>query len=63
MPDGVPVLGRVPGIEGILLATGHGPSGLQLGPYSGKLVGDLAMGLDLETDLEPFSISRFDGIA
>ena len=62
VPDGVPVLGPVPGIEGILLATGHGPSGLQLGPYSGKLVGDLAMGLDLETDLGPFSVSRFDRI-
>lgn len=63
VPDGLPVLGPVPGIDGIFLATGHGPSGLQLGPYSGKLVGDLAMGLDLETDLQPFSVSRFDGVA
>jgi D-amino-acid dehydrogenase len=57
--DGRPVLGPVPGWEGLVLATGHGPSGLQLGPYSGKLVGDLAMGIELETDIEPFSIARF----
>ena len=61
--DGRPILGPVPGLDGLLLATGHGPSGLQLGPYSGKLVGDLAMGIDLETDIEPFSISRFSSTA
>ena len=36
--DGLPILGPAPGIAGLMLATGHGSIGLQLGPYSGKAV-------------------------
>jgi D-amino-acid dehydrogenase len=57
--DGLPVLGPVPGIEGAMLATGHGPTGLQLGPYSGKLVAELALGQPMDTDLDAFSVARF----
>ncbi|WP_331233551.1 NAD(P)/FAD-dependent oxidoreductase [Natronorarus salvus] len=42
-PDGLPLLGRVPTVEGVYLATGHGPTGLQLGPHSGALVADLVV--------------------
>jgi D-amino-acid dehydrogenase len=58
-PDGVPILGAVPGVDGLYLATGHGPSGLQLGPYSGTLVADLALGRDVSIDLHPFRADRF----
>jgi len=57
--DGVPVLGPVPSVEGVYLATGHGPSGLQLGPFSGKVVADAVLGRAPEVDLEPFGVSRF----
>jgi D-amino-acid dehydrogenase len=57
--DMAPVLGAVPGLEGAYLATGHGPSGLQLGPYSGKLVCDLLAGRRPEVDLAPFDVARF----
>lgn len=57
--DHLPVLGAVPGIDNIYLATGHGPTGLQLGPYSGKLVAELMLGRPVETNLRPFSIARF----
>jgi len=57
--DGLPVLGPVPGVEGVYLATGHGPLGLQLGPYSGKLVAALMLGDEPEMDLAPFSVARF----
>jgi D-amino-acid dehydrogenase len=61
-PDGLPVLGAVPGLSGVLLATGHGSTGLQLGPYSGKLVAGLAWGDAQPTDeLAAFSIARFGG--
>jgi D-amino-acid dehydrogenase len=40
-PDGLPLLGAVPTVDGVYLATGHGPTGLQLGPHSGALVADL----------------------
>lgn len=58
-PDGLPILGSVPQIENVFLATGHGASGLQLGPYSGTLVADQALGKKPELDLMPFSIERF----
>jgi len=57
--DGLPILGPVPGIEGVYLATGHGPTGLQLGPYSGKVTADLMVGRAADVDLTPFSVSRF----
>ncbi len=57
--DGMPVLGALPGAEGVYVATGHGANGLQLGPYSAKLVADLMLGRDTE-DLTAFSIRRFD---
>jgi D-amino-acid dehydrogenase len=43
-PDGRPALGGVPGVEGAYLATGHGPNGLHLGPYSGRLLAERVRG-------------------
>ncbi|HEU4367130.1 MAG TPA: FAD-dependent oxidoreductase [Methylomirabilota bacterium] len=57
--DGLPVLGAVPGVRGVFLATGHGPSGLTLGPYSALVVARQMLGEPPGTDLEPFSITRF----
>ncbi|WP_117593893.1 NAD(P)/FAD-dependent oxidoreductase [Haloprofundus halophilus] len=57
--DGLPVLGEVPGVDGAFVATGHGPTGLQLGPYSGKLVADAVRGEDATGELEPFGVDRF----
>jgi glycine/D-amino acid oxidase-like deaminating enzyme len=36
--DGRPLLGPVPGIDGLHLVTGHGPWGVSLGPASARLV-------------------------
>lgn len=58
-PDGLPILGRAPGYERVFVATGHGPSGLQLGPYSGALVADLLLGQPAPLDLTPFAPERF----
>jgi D-amino-acid dehydrogenase len=57
--DGLPVLGAVPGLAGVFLVTGHGPSGLTLGPYSSKVVAEAMLGMAPATDLTPFSIARF----
>lgn len=59
--DGLPVLGPAPGIDGVYLVTGHGPTGLQLGPYSGKVTADLMLGRKPDVDLTPFRVSRFLG--
>ncbi len=58
-PDGLPILGKVPGIEGAYLATGHGSTGLTTGPYSAKLIADLILGRSLDVDISPFDASRF----
>ena len=42
--DDSPLLGPLPGIDNVFVATGHGASGLLLGPISGKLVADLIVG-------------------
>jgi D-amino-acid dehydrogenase len=57
--DKMPVLGRIPSVDGVLLATGHGPTGLQLGPFSGRLVADLALGRQPQVNIDPFSVTRF----
>ena len=57
--DLLPVLGPVPGRKNVYLATGHGPTGLQLGPYSGKLVADLILNRDLSVELDAYRINRF----
>jgi D-amino-acid dehydrogenase len=59
IPDGKPVLGRSPGIENLWFATGHGPYGLQVGPWSGAAVTDLALGTPPPLDLGPFAVGRF----
>jgi len=58
-PDGLPVLGRLPGHDSLYVATGHGPSGLHLGPYSGAAVAEIALGIDGGEQLAPFSPARF----
>ncbi|HWQ13142.1 MAG TPA: FAD-dependent oxidoreductase, partial [Roseiflexaceae bacterium] len=58
-PDGLPVLGPTPGVRGLYLATGHGATGLTLGPYSGKLVAALALGEPVAEALAPFACTRF----
>lgn len=57
--DGLPVLGTVPGIRNIYLATGHGATGLQLGPYSGKVIAELMQGKASPIDISPFAVTRF----
>ena len=59
--DHLPLLGAVPGVLGVYLATGHGPTGLTLGPFSGKLVAEQALGQPIAWDFAPFSATRFIG--
>jgi D-amino-acid dehydrogenase len=57
--DEQPILGAVPGWENLFVSTGHGPSGLQLGPVSSAAVSDLMLGNTPRFDLTPFSPERF----
>jgi D-amino-acid dehydrogenase len=42
--DGRPLVGRVPGTDGLWVAAGHGPWGISTGPASGRLIADLVSG-------------------
>jgi D-amino-acid dehydrogenase len=58
--DTMPVLGEVPGVRHVFLATGHGPTGLTLGPFSGKVVADMMLGQPSSADISAFNITRFN---
>jgi D-amino-acid dehydrogenase len=58
-PDGLPVIGRVPGRERVILATGHCMLGLSLGPVTGRLVAELAGGGEPSIGLAPLSPARW----
>ena len=49
-----PLLGPVPGVAGLFVATGLGANGLTMGPYSGSLVARAALGEPVSADLTPF---------
>ncbi len=57
--DDNPVLGPLPGAPNVHVATGHGATGLLLGPFSGKLVADVVCGNAPSFDLTPFAATRF----
>ena len=56
-PDALPILGPVPGIEGLVLATGH-VFGNVAGPISGKLLAQDLAGERPDLDLGPFAADR-----
>ncbi len=59
MPDVVPVVDRVPGYEGLIVATGMSGHGFGIGPGFGKAIANLAAGLPTGHDLTRFRFSRF----
>jgi D-amino-acid dehydrogenase len=57
-PDDRPLLGPVPGVDGLVVATGLGPSGLTMGPYAGALAARIALGEPPGIDLAPLNPLR-----
>lgn len=58
-PDGMPVLGPLPGWEGITVASGHFRNGILLAPITGQLIAQILTKGQAERDLSPFSPGRF----
>ena len=58
-PDGLPIIGRLPGWENVYAATGHFRNGILLGPITGKLIAQLMTGGETDVPLEPFRPERF----
>lgn len=58
-PDGLPIVGRVPGLENAVIATGHAMIGISLGPITGRLVSEIVAGVPTSLDVTPLSPARF----
>jgi glycine/D-amino acid oxidase-like deaminating enzyme len=58
-PDWNPVLGAVPGVEGLLVAFGFSGHGFKLSPAVGRLVAQLALAQPTEVAADPYAIERF----
>jgi D-amino-acid dehydrogenase len=56
-----PMLGRVAGIDGLLIGSGLGAGGLTLGPYAGAQLAAATLGLPTELDLAPFGCVASSG--
>lgn len=57
--DGLPLLGAVPGVSGLYLATGHFRNGVLLSAITGKLMREVLTGAPTSLDLAPFSLARY----
>ena len=55
--DRRPLLGEIPGREGLWAAAGHGPWGISTGPASARVVADALLGRAQIP--EPLSVGRF----
>ncbi len=59
MPDVVPVVDRVAGVPGLVIATGMSGHGFGIGPGMGRVVADLVAGAPVGHDLRRFRLARF----
>lgn len=56
--DGLPLIGKVPGSDGIYVATGHNVWGILNAPATGEALAELIAGQDPSIDLAPFDPKR-----
>jgi len=57
--DGLPIVGRHPDIEGVVIATGFEGDGICLGPFMGAAAAQLSLGREPSADLSALTPSRF----
>jgi D-amino-acid dehydrogenase len=58
LPDSLPVIGRVPSVDGVFVATGHGMLGITLAPSTAEALTPLVLEDELRPELEPFRADR-----
>lgn len=59
-PDGLPLVGGLPGMDNVWVASGHGMLGVTMGPITGHIIADLIGGKTPSFDPAPFRVDRFD---
>ena len=60
-PDGLPILGPLPGWANVTVATGHFRNGILLAPITGELIAEAIVDARTPEALSPFSPARFAG--
>jgi glycine oxidase len=60
-PDGLPLIGRVPGVTNLYLAAGHFRAGIQLSPGTALVLKELILGQPLTMPVEAFRLERIAG--
>ncbi|MEV5538886.1 FAD-dependent oxidoreductase [Saccharopolyspora shandongensis] len=58
-PDSLPIIGPVPGADGVFAASGHGMLGLTLAPATAQALATLITTGSAPVDLAPFEVGRF----
>ncbi|MBA2965032.1 MULTISPECIES: NAD(P)/FAD-dependent oxidoreductase [Ramlibacter] len=58
-PDWNPVLGRLPGVDGLVMGYGFSGHGFKLSPTVGRVLAQEALGMLTDVPLAPYSIERF----
>ena len=56
--DGNPILGKVNGVEGFLMAAGSWHTGMSYGPMCGKLISELVRSGETSIPIKAFSPMR-----
>ena len=58
-PDGLPILGRVPVLDGFVMAAGHEGDGIALAPITGEIIADLIVYNKTRFALKEYNLARF----
>ncbi|WP_108660749.1 NAD(P)/FAD-dependent oxidoreductase [Acuticoccus kandeliae] len=61
-PDALPVIDRAPGLDNLVVAAGFSGHGFCIGPVTGPLAADLALGRPPRLSLEAFRFARFNAL-
>jgi len=61
-PDDNPIIGPLPGVEGLYCAVGFSGHGFQQGPTVGRVLAELILDGRTDFDLSPFAHDRFDKV-
>jgi len=59
-PDWNPLVGPVPGYEGLFVATGFSGHGFKLAPTIGESLAQTALGLDIRVPINAYAVNRFE---
>lgn len=58
-PDALPVIDRVPAVDNLTVAAGFSGHGFGIGPVTGPLAAQIALGTEAEMDVSAFRFDRF----